>query len=76
MLHIAAHSSCPGDSDLAVVSECPGIDLSILTGSLPYTFACFARLEMCNIPYKYTALLSQLSADCRADQGCQKEQCS
>ncbi len=76
MLHMTAQISCPGDSDLAVILECPGIDLSILTGSLPYTFACPAHLEMSNTPYKYTALLLQLSTDCRVDQGSHKQRCS
>ena len=57
--HVAHDSSqfIADDSDLAVTLECPGIDLSFLTGSLPHTFECPAHFEMVNTPYKYTALL-------------------
>ena len=50
--HIAHDSSqfIAGDSDLAVTLECPGIDLSFLTGSLLHTFECPARFEMVNTP--------------------------
>ena len=52
MLHMTAHISFPGDSDLAVMLECPRMDLSLFTGSLPYTLECPANLEMSNTPYK------------------------
>lgn len=54
---MTAHNSCPGDSDLAVMLECPGSDVSLLTGSLLYTMECSAHLQMFNTPYEYTTLV-------------------